>query len=43
LIYGEAFSSQQFIGFGLVWLALIVFTLENVWERRRAPAIVEPV
>lgn len=43
LVYGEAFSSQQFIGFGLVWLALIVFTAENVWERRRTPEIVEPV
>lgn len=43
LVYGEAFSSQQFIGFGLVWLALIVFTAENVWERRRALAVVEPV
>jgi chloramphenicol-sensitive protein RarD len=43
LIYGEAFSSKQFIGFGLVWLALIVFTAENVWERRRTPEIVEPV
>ncbi|MBP7688168.1 MAG: EamA family transporter RarD [Thermoflexales bacterium] len=43
LVYGEAFSSAQFIGFGLVWLALIVFTIENVWERRRVLAIVEPV
>jgi chloramphenicol-sensitive protein RarD len=43
LIYGEAFSSAQFIGFGLVWLALIVFTAENVWQRRHALSIVEPV
>ncbi len=43
LVYGEAFSSEQFIGFGLVWLGLIVFTAENVWQRRRALSIVEPV
>jgi chloramphenicol-sensitive protein RarD len=43
LVYGEAFSSAQFIGFGLVWLGLIVFTGENMWQRRRAMAIVEPV
>ncbi|HZY41935.1 MAG TPA: EamA family transporter, partial [Anaerolineae bacterium] len=43
LVYGEAFSSAQFIGFGLVWLALIVFTVENVWQRRRTLSIIEPV
>ena len=43
LVYGEAFSSAQFVGFGLVWLALIVYTIENVWQRRRALSIVEPV
>ena len=26
LVYREAFSSSQFIGFGLVWLGVIVFT-----------------
>lgn len=43
LVYGEAFSSAQFIGFGLVWLGVIVFTVENVWQHRRALSIVEPV
>lgn len=43
LVYGEAFSSAQFVGFGLVWLALIVYTAENVWQRRRALSIIEPV
>ncbi|MBI5564707.1 MAG: EamA family transporter RarD [Chloroflexi bacterium] len=43
LVYGEAFSSAQFVGFGLVWLALIVYTAENLWQRRRALSIVEPV
>ena len=35
LVYGEAFSSAQFIGFGMVWLALILYTGENLWQRRR--------
>jgi chloramphenicol-sensitive protein RarD len=38
LVYGEAFSSAQFVGFGLVWLALIIFTAENLWQRRRVQA-----
>jgi chloramphenicol-sensitive protein RarD len=36
LIYGEAFTGTQFVGFGLVWAALILFTTENVWARRQA-------
>ena len=43
LVYREAFLPAQFIGFGLVWLALMVFTVENVWQRRRAVSIIEPV
>ncbi len=36
VIFQEAFTSTQLIGFGLVWLALIVFTSENFWARRQA-------
>ncbi len=36
LIFGEAFTPTQFVGFGLVWLALIVFTSESFWTRRQA-------
>ena len=36
LIFKEPFSSAQSIGFGLVWLAVIVFTAENFWSRRQA-------
>jgi chloramphenicol-sensitive protein RarD len=36
LIFGEAFTPTQFIGFGLVWAALIIFTSENFWARRQA-------
>jgi chloramphenicol-sensitive protein RarD len=36
LIYGEAFTRTQFVGFGLVWAAVILFTTENFWMRRQA-------
>jgi chloramphenicol-sensitive protein RarD len=35
VIYGEAFTPTQFIGFGLVWAAVIVFTTENFLTWRR--------
>jgi chloramphenicol-sensitive protein RarD len=36
VIYGEAFTRTQFVGFGLVWAAVILFTTENFWTRRQA-------
>lgn len=36
LVYGEPFNLQRLLGFSLVWLALIVFTTENIITRRRA-------
>jgi chloramphenicol-sensitive protein RarD len=36
LIFKEPFSSAQLVGFGLVWAAVILFTTENFWTRRRA-------
>jgi chloramphenicol-sensitive protein RarD len=36
LIFKEPFTPTQLIGFGLVWLALIVFTSESLWARRQA-------
>ncbi|CAG0931366.1 Protein RarD [Thermoflexales bacterium] len=43
LIFGEAFTPTQFVGFGLVWLALIIFTAENFWTRRRAALIADRI
>jgi chloramphenicol-sensitive protein RarD len=34
LLYGEPFSRMQAIGFGIVWAALVIFTLEGLWQRR---------
>jgi chloramphenicol-sensitive protein RarD len=36
LVYNEPFNLQRLLGFSLVWLALIVFTAENLITRRRA-------
>jgi chloramphenicol-sensitive protein RarD len=35
LIFKEPFSPTQLIGFGLVWAALILFTAESFWARRK--------
>lgn len=41
LVFGEPFSSTQFIGFGLVWIALIIFAVEGVLAHRaQAVAVV---
>jgi len=40
LIYKEPFSHNQLIGFGLVWIALVIFLVEN-YLANRAP--VEPL
>lgn len=36
-VYKEAFTMAQFLGFGLVWVALIVFSLEGFLARRAQP------
>ena len=35
LIYGEAFGIGRVIGFGLIWLALLLYTAESLITRRR--------
>lgn len=37
LIYHEPFTASQFIGFAIVWAALIIFGLEGVVARRTEP------
>ncbi|MFA7278655.1 MAG: EamA family transporter RarD [Sterolibacterium sp.] len=45
LIYDEAFTSDKFIGFGLVWVALLIFALEGFMHRpasaAQAPQVIE--
>jgi len=37
LIYGEEFGPARMVGFGLIWLALILYTGESLWRRRMTP------
>lgn len=38
-IYKESFSSTQLIGYSIIWIALIIFALENYLNRKIKPAI----
>lgn len=39
LIYHEAFTQVRMVGFSLVWVALLVYSIEGVVTRRRAAAL----
>ncbi len=39
-VYKEPFSHNQLIGFGIVWVALVIFLIENYLANR---AVIEPV
>lgn len=41
-IYKEPFSSQQLIGFGIVWLGLLIFAAESLYHNR-VPAVKTPI
>lgn len=43
LVYGETFTEARLIGFGTVWIALIVYSLEGIMKRRRKKTAVLPV
>ncbi len=36
LVYKEAFSAGKLVGFSIIWLALLLFTFEGLWQRRLA-------
>jgi chloramphenicol-sensitive protein RarD len=37
-VYGEAFSQAQLLGFGLIWSALLIYTIEGINHSRRRRA-----
>lgn len=39
LVFHEPFDSIKLVGFSLIWLALIIFSLESVWTHRQ-PVVV---
>ena len=34
-LYNEPFTLTRLVGFGIIWIALITFTLEGIFERRK--------
>lgn len=42
MVYHEPFGTDKLIGFGMIWLALILFTLENLWSHRRISNVKSP-
>jgi chloramphenicol-sensitive protein RarD len=38
LVYKEQFDTNHFIGFGIVWIALVLFVLESFWARQNIPS-----
>ncbi len=34
-VYGEPFTSSQVVTFGCIWLALVIFTTEGLYQQRR--------
>jgi chloramphenicol-sensitive protein RarD len=34
-IFNEPFTADRLIGFSIIWLALFIYTLENIWVGRR--------
>jgi chloramphenicol-sensitive protein RarD len=40
LVYGEPFTVTQFVGFGIVWAALIIFGIEGLLAHRAQPIAV---
>ncbi len=35
-LFGEAVQPARLVGFALIWVALVLYTLEGVWQRRAA-------
>lgn len=38
-LYGEPFDQRRFIGFGLIWIALLVYSIEGLLKRRKRAAL----
>lgn len=39
LIYHEPFTMDRLVGFSLIWLALVIYSGENIWFNRRQPRL----
>jgi chloramphenicol-sensitive protein RarD len=36
-LYGEPLTTSRLVGFAFIWAALIIYSLENIFERRKSP------
>jgi chloramphenicol-sensitive protein RarD len=44
LVYEEPFDNTRLIGFGIVWIALVLFTGEGLWRRHKLDStILRPI
>lgn len=39
LVFQEPFTQDRLVGFSLIWLALLIYTGENIWHGRRQPRL----
>ena len=39
LIYHEPFTADRLVGFGFIWLALFIYSGENIWFSRQRPRL----
>jgi len=42
LVYGEQMTPSRVVGFGLIWVALVLFTVDTVRTARLGPTTIEP-
>jgi chloramphenicol-sensitive protein RarD len=43
VVFREPMPAMRWVGFGLIWLALLLFTVETLRNRQRVRAEAEPV
>ncbi len=41
-LFHEPFDANQFVGFSFIWIALILFTLENLWSKQFVARVGSP-
>ena len=39
LVFGEAFDRTRAVGFGFIWIALVIFAGDGLWRMRTRPAV----
>jgi chloramphenicol-sensitive protein RarD len=43
LVYGEAFTARHALTFGCIWLAVLLYTCDGLWERTRPSLHAPPI